>query len=145
MEEVVNAIWDLEEGKGVNDGVGSDTIAAYKQAGDEREIGQFDQGGVALEHDEPSRANQDGFKFQQGESLARLGRDRGIHLCVEAQRVLVVVVTCYVDEDQNHQDQSDGCKQRHLRSVNRHDRSRIECFLTFSKFGGTTPEERCLH
>ena len=85
MEEVVNAIGHLEEGKGGNNSVGSDTIAVYEQAGDEREIGQFNQGGVALELDEPFRANQDGFEFQQGEPLARLGRDRGLHLCVEAQ------------------------------------------------------------
>ena len=73
------------------------------------------------------------------------GRDRDLHRHVEARRVLVVVVACCVDGDQNHQDQSDGRKQRCLCSVNRHDRSQIECFLTFSKFGGTAPEERCLH
>ena len=48
----------MEEGRGGNDGVGSDTIVAYGQGGDEREIGWFDQGGVALELDELSRANQ---------------------------------------------------------------------------------------
>ena len=73
MEEVVNTIGDLEEGRAGNDNVRSDTIAAYRQGGDEREIGRFDQGGVALELDELSRANQDGSKFQQGEQLARSG------------------------------------------------------------------------
>ena len=31
MEKVVNAIGDLEEGRGGKDGVGSDTIAAWRQ------------------------------------------------------------------------------------------------------------------
>ena len=72
MEEVVNVIGDLEEGRGEDDSVGSDTIVAYGQGGDEREIGRFDQGGVALELDDLSRANQDGSEFQQGELLANL-------------------------------------------------------------------------
>ena len=46
MEKVVNSIGDLEEGKGRNDGVGSDTIAAWRHRGDEREISLSDQGGV---------------------------------------------------------------------------------------------------
>ncbi|KAL0004635.1 hypothetical protein SO802_012196 [Lithocarpus litseifolius] len=92
VEEVINTIGDLEEGRGRNDCVGSDTIVAYRQDEDEREIGRFDQGGVALEFDELSRANQDGSEFQQGEPLARLGRDRGLHRRVGARRVLVVVV-----------------------------------------------------
>ena len=47
MEKVVNAIGDLEQGRGGNDGVGSDTIAAWRHSGDEREISWSDQGGVA--------------------------------------------------------------------------------------------------
>ena len=47
MEKVVNSIGDLEEGKGGNDSVGSDTIAAWRHSGDEREISWSDQGGVA--------------------------------------------------------------------------------------------------
>ena len=80
MEEVVNAIGELEEGRCGNDGVGSDTIAAYGQGGDERKIGWFDQGGVALELDELSRANQDGSEFQQGDPFVGSGRDRGLHV-----------------------------------------------------------------
>ena len=57
MEEVVNVIGSLDQGRGGNDGVGSDTIATYRQGGDEREISWSDQGGVALELDELSRAN----------------------------------------------------------------------------------------
>ena len=48
MEKVVNAIGDVEESRGRNDGVGSDAITAYGQGRDEWEIGGFDQGGVAL-------------------------------------------------------------------------------------------------
>ena len=47
VEKVVNAIGDLEEGKGRNDGDGSDTIVAWRHSGDEREISWSDQGGVA--------------------------------------------------------------------------------------------------
>ena len=92
MEEVVNAIGDLEEGRGEDDSVGSDTIAAYGQGGDEREIGRFDQGGVALELNNLSRANQDGSEFQHGEPLAESGWDHGLHHRVRARRVLVVLV-----------------------------------------------------
>ena len=46
MEKVVNAIGDLEEGRGRNNGVGSDTIAAWRHSEDEREISWSDQGGV---------------------------------------------------------------------------------------------------
>ena len=63
-------IGDLEEGRGGNDGVGSDTIAAWIHGGDERGISWSDQGGVAVELDELSRANQDGPEFQQGGPLA---------------------------------------------------------------------------
>ena len=70
VEKVVNAIGYLEEGRGGKDGVGSDTIAAWRQSGDQREISWSDQGGVAIELDELSRANQDGSEFQQGEPLA---------------------------------------------------------------------------
>ena len=41
MEKVVNAIGDLEEGRGRSDGVGGDTVAAWRQSGDEREINWF--------------------------------------------------------------------------------------------------------
>ena len=64
MEEVVNAIGGLDQGRGGNDNVRSDTIAAYRQGGDEREVSWSDQGGVALKLDELSRANQDGSEFQ---------------------------------------------------------------------------------
>ena len=37
VEKVVNAIEDLEEGKGGNDGDGSDTIVACRHSGDERD------------------------------------------------------------------------------------------------------------
>ena len=47
MEKVVNVIGDLEEGKCGNDGDESDTIAAWRHNGDEREINWSDQGGVA--------------------------------------------------------------------------------------------------
>ena len=47
MEKVINAIRDLEEGKSGNDGVGSDTITAWRHSRDEREIRWSDQGGVA--------------------------------------------------------------------------------------------------
>ena len=47
MEKVINAIGDLEEGRGGNDGIGSDTIATWRHNGDEREINWSDQGGVA--------------------------------------------------------------------------------------------------
>ena len=92
MEEVINAIGDLEEGRGENNGVRSDTITVYGQGGDERKIGQFDQGGVALELDELSRANQDGSEFQQGESLSGLGQGLGLHRRVIARQVLTILV-----------------------------------------------------
>ena len=41
VEKVVNVIGDLEEGRGGSDSTGSDTIAAWKQSGDEREISWF--------------------------------------------------------------------------------------------------------
>ena len=47
MEKVVNLIGDLEEGKGRNDGVRSDTIVAWRHRGDERVISWSDQSGVA--------------------------------------------------------------------------------------------------
>ena len=47
MEKVVNTIGDLEEGRGGNDGDGSDTIVAWRHSGDDKEINWSDQGGVA--------------------------------------------------------------------------------------------------
>lgn len=80
MENVENSVGDLIKGRGGDDGVFGNAVAANRQGGDRIEVGGSDQSGVALELNQLPRANQDGSEFQYGEPLTGSGRHRRLHV-----------------------------------------------------------------
>lgn len=77
VENVEDGIGDLSEGRGGDDSVGSDAVAADGERGNERGVGGSDEGGVAMELLEFLRTYEDGSEFENGEALAGSGRDGG--------------------------------------------------------------------
>ena len=63
MEDIVDFVGYVCEGRGGNDGVGSDAVAADGERGNERGVGGSDQGGVAVELLQLFGTNENGSKF----------------------------------------------------------------------------------
>lgn len=80
MENVVDPVGDLSEGRAGSNGLPGDAVAAYGKGGDEREVGGSDQGGVAVQLLQFPGAYKDGSELQDGKSLSGSGRHRRLHI-----------------------------------------------------------------
>ena len=80
MEEVVNEVSNVGEGRGGGDSGGVDAVAALGQGGDDGEVGWADESGVIAELRERPGANQNGAEFQKRKTLPRPGRNAGLHI-----------------------------------------------------------------
>lgn len=80
MKNVINPIGNVAETRSGNDGVSCNAVTTDGQGGDEREVVGSDQGGVALQLDQLSRAYQNGSEFQYGKTLPDSCGHRGFHI-----------------------------------------------------------------
>lgn len=80
MKNVINPIGNVAETRSGNDGVSSNAITTNGQGGYEREVEGADQGGVALQLNQLSRAYQNGSEFQYGKTLTSSCGDGGFHI-----------------------------------------------------------------
>lgn len=79
VEEVVDGIGDVAEGRRRGHGVPCDAVAAHGGRRDGRgRVGGADERGVGGDLDEPARADEDGAELEQRVALARALRHRGL-------------------------------------------------------------------
>ena len=80
MKNVINPIGNVAESRRGNDGLPRNAVTTDGQGGDEREVEGSDQGGVALQLNQLSRAYQNGSEFQYGKTLTGSRGHAGFHI-----------------------------------------------------------------
>ena len=80
VQDAVDGVGDVAEGRGGGDGVAGDAVAAHGRRGDDPEVAGADERGVGPHHHEPPRAHEDGPELQQRVPLPRPLRHGGLHV-----------------------------------------------------------------
>lgn len=80
MEEVVDGVGDIGEGRGGDEGVAGYAVAADGGRGDGGEVGGADEGGVGRHLHQLAGAHEDGPELEQGVALALSPWHRRLHV-----------------------------------------------------------------